>query len=129
MRLSYLRDDCHKQAINHIRESRQFELMYTLQGKTQPTCHMLSTLSPRMVQDHTYLTWSTYSNPSRVIGSVGQSLLPRKRAPDIIHSTPADRSMGPYPFSLPSQPMKQWRKPNICRQQATRLAGPINTSM
>jgi hypothetical protein len=26
----YLRADCHKQAITHIRESRQFELMYTL---------------------------------------------------------------------------------------------------
>jgi hypothetical protein len=26
-----------------------------------------------MVQDHTYLTWSTYSNPSHVIDSTGQS--------------------------------------------------------
>jgi hypothetical protein len=34
--------------------------------------------------------------------------------------------MGPYPVSLLSQPMKQWRKPNICRQQATRLTGPIS---
>jgi hypothetical protein len=34
-------------------------------------------------------------------------LLPRKWAPDTIHSTSADRSMGPYPVSLPSQPMKQ----------------------
>jgi hypothetical protein len=29
-----LRDDCHKQAVTHIRESRRFESMYTLQGKT-----------------------------------------------------------------------------------------------
>jgi hypothetical protein len=28
-------------------------------------------------------------------------------APDTIHSTPADRSAGPYPASLPNQPMKQ----------------------
>jgi hypothetical protein len=34
-------------------------------------------------------------------------LLPRKRAPDTIHSTPADRSAGPYLASLPNQPMKQ----------------------
>jgi hypothetical protein len=63
MSLSYLRDDCHKQAVTHIRESRWFESMYILQEKTRPTWHTLPTLSPRMVQDHTYLTWSTYSNP------------------------------------------------------------------
>jgi hypothetical protein len=34
MPLSYLRDDCHKQAVTHIRESQRFKLMYTLQGKT-----------------------------------------------------------------------------------------------
>jgi hypothetical protein len=34
-------------------------------------------------------------------------LLPRKRAPDTIHSMLADRSAGSYPASLPSQPMKQ----------------------
>jgi hypothetical protein len=51
---------------------------------------------------------------------------PEKRAPDTIHSTPSDRSVGSYPVSLPSQPMKQWRKPNICRQQATRLTGLIS---
>jgi hypothetical protein len=31
-------------------------------GETQPTRHTLSTLSPRMTHDHTYLTWFTYSN-------------------------------------------------------------------
>jgi hypothetical protein len=33
MLLSYLRDDCHKQAVTHIWESRWFESMYTLQRK------------------------------------------------------------------------------------------------
>jgi hypothetical protein len=33
MTLSYLRDDRRKQAVTHIRESRRFESMYTLQGK------------------------------------------------------------------------------------------------
>jgi hypothetical protein len=62
-------------------------------GKTRPTHHTLSTLSPCMVQDHTYLTWSTYSNPSRGVDKFGWiTLLPRKRVPDIIHSMPADRS-------------------------------------
>jgi hypothetical protein len=109
MQLSYLRDDCHKQAVTYIRESRWFKSMYTLQGKAQPTHHMLSALSPCMVQDHTYLTWCTYSDLSR---SRQQSwawpLLLRKRALDTIHSTLTDWSTGPYPISFSSQPMKQW---------------------
>jgi hypothetical protein len=36
------------------------------------------------------------------------SLLLRKRASDTIHSTPADRSVCPYPVSLPRQSLKQW---------------------
>jgi hypothetical protein len=51
--LSYLCDDCHKQAVTHIWESRRFESMYTMQRKIRPTCHTLSTLDLRMVQDHT----------------------------------------------------------------------------
>jgi hypothetical protein len=50
----------------------------------------------------------------------------QKRAPDIIHSTPADRSISSYPISLLSQPMKQWRKANIYRRHATRLTGHIS---
>jgi hypothetical protein len=55
-----------------------------------------------------------------------ESLLLRKRAPDTIPNTPADRSVGPYPVPLPSQPMKQWRKPNTYQQQATRFTRPIS---
>jgi hypothetical protein len=93
----------------HIRESRWFESMYTLQGKTRSTRHTHPTLSPRMVPDHTYLTWSTHSNLSWVTDRFERiTLLLRKRAPDTIPHMPADRSMGPYLISLPSQPMKQW---------------------
>jgi hypothetical protein len=53
MPLSYLRDDCHKQAATHIRESRRFESMYTLQGETRPTRHTPSTLDLCMVPEHT----------------------------------------------------------------------------
>jgi hypothetical protein len=49
-----------------------------------------------------------------------------KRAPDTILSTPADLSTGPYLVSLPSQLMKQWRKPNIHQQLATRFTGSIS---
>jgi hypothetical protein len=52
MPLSYLRDDYHKQAVTHIRESRRFESMYTLQGKTQSTRHTPSTLDLGMAPDH-----------------------------------------------------------------------------
>jgi hypothetical protein len=34
-------------------------------GETWPTHHTHPTLSPRMVLDHTYLTWSTHSDLSR----------------------------------------------------------------
>jgi hypothetical protein len=53
-------------------------------------------------------------------------VLPRKRAPNTIPSTMADRSAGPYPVSLPSQPVKQWRKSNIHQQQTTRFTGLIS---
>jgi hypothetical protein len=56
MSLSYLRANDYKQAVTHIRESRQFESMYTLQGKIRPTHHTHSMLSIRMVPDQTYLT-------------------------------------------------------------------------
>jgi hypothetical protein len=46
MLLSYLREDCHKQAVTHIRESRRFESMYTLQGK--PNQH--ATRFPRSIR-------------------------------------------------------------------------------
>jgi hypothetical protein len=64
----------------HIWESRWFESMYTLQGKTRPTRHMHPTLSPCMVSDHTYLTWSTHSNILWVIDRFKRiPLLPRKK--------------------------------------------------
>jgi hypothetical protein len=94
MPLNYLRDDYHKQAVTHIWESRWFESLYTLQGKTWPTCHTLSTLSPHMVYDHMYFTRSTYSNLSYSHQQIWTDPLhPRRRAPDTIHSTPAVRSI------------------------------------
>jgi hypothetical protein len=101
--------------------------MYTLQGKTRPTRHVpfprQSTYARRTLPAGGPHTWQPFmSRQQRWIGS----LLPRKRTPVSIHSTPADRSVGPYPISLSSQPMKQWRKPNICRPPATRLTGPIS---
>jgi hypothetical protein len=68
---------------NHVRESRWFKTIYTLQEKTRPTHHTLSTLGLRMALDHTYLTWSTYSNLSwGCQQGWTDALLPRKNAPD-----------------------------------------------
>jgi hypothetical protein len=73
-------------------------------GETQPTRHTLFTLSPRMVHDHTYLTWSTYSNLSYSRQLIWTDLLhPRRRASDIIHSTTVIRFVGSYPASLSQQ--------------------------
>jgi hypothetical protein len=101
--------------------------MYTLQGKNRPTWHV------RFPHQSTYArctlpvggphTWQPSTSRRQ---SWTESLLPRKRAPDTIPSTSADQSMGPYPASLPSQPMKLWRKPNIHQQQTTRFVRPIS---
>jgi hypothetical protein len=81
-----------------------------------------------MVPDHTYLTWSTHSNLScSGPQSWAGSLLLRKRAPNIIHSTSADWSVSSYPVSLPSQSIKQWgAKPTFCWWLTTRFTGPIS---
>jgi hypothetical protein len=47
MSLSYLRDDCHKQVVTHIRESWRFESMYTLQGKSDQHVTYASHFSSR----------------------------------------------------------------------------------
>jgi hypothetical protein len=68
MPLNYLYDDCHKQAVTHIWESRWFESMYNLQGKTWPTRHVrfLRTVPVR-------------GNLSWVINKVGQSHCSREK--------------------------------------------------
>jgi hypothetical protein len=53
-------------------------------------------------------------------------LHPRRRAPNTIHSTPAIRYVGPYPASLPQQPMEQWEKSSFCWQLTIRLIGPTS---
>jgi hypothetical protein len=101
--------------------------MYTLQGKTRPTRHVRfprqSTYAQRTLPTGGPRTWQPSTSHRQ---GWTESLLPRKRAPDTIPSTPADRSIGPYPVSLPSQPMKQWRKSNTHKQQATRFTGHIS---
>jgi hypothetical protein len=101
--------------------------MYTLQGKTRPTRHVRFphqfTYARRTLPAGGPYTWQPSTSRRQ---SWTKSLLLRKRAPDTIPSTPTDRSGDTYPVSLPSQPMKQWRKSNIHQQQATRFTGPYH---
>jgi hypothetical protein len=101
--------------------------MYTLQGRTRSTRHVRfpcqSMYAQRTLPTGGPHTWQPFTSHRQ---SWTESLQPRKRAPDTIPSTPADRSTGPYSVSLPSQPMKQWRKSNIQQQQATRFIGPYH---
>jgi hypothetical protein len=68
MSLSYLRDDCHKQAVTHIRESRRFKSMYTLQGKTRPTWYVRfprqSTYAQRLLPAGSPHTWQLFVKSS-----------------------------------------------------------------
>jgi hypothetical protein len=81
------------QVVTHIRESRWFESMYTLQGKPDTHDTYTSRASPHMP-----LVRFLRGVPVRgnLLRSCQQHwtklLLPRKRAPVPIHSTPADWS-------------------------------------
>jgi hypothetical protein len=130
MPLSYLRDDCHKQTVTHIRESWRIELMYTLQGKTWPTHHTLSTLNLRMVQDHTYLTWSTYSNPSHHHQQRWQSHCSWEKW--LPTQSIARRLTDPWVRTQFLSRASHWSsggKATLCWWQTNRITGPTNTSM
>jgi hypothetical protein len=111
----------------HIWESRWFKLMYTLQGKTWPTCYTHPTLSPRMVLDHTYLMWSMHSILSWVADRFGWiPLLLRKRFPT---QSLAHRSTDPWIRTQSLSQVNQWSsrlKPSFYRWQPTRLTGLIS---
>jgi hypothetical protein len=101
MPLSYLRADGRKQAVTHIRESRRFESMYTLQGKPD----QYATCIPRLVRvwsqiiriSHGHRIATFHESPTDLDGSY---YFREKGIPDYIPSTPPDRSMGPHPVSL-----------------------------
>jgi hypothetical protein len=96
-------------------------------GETQPAHHTLSMLSPRMVHDHMYLTWSTYNNLSYSRQQIWiDPLHPRRRAPDTIHSMTAIRSVGPYLASLPQQPKSSGEKSTPVDNRLLGLPGPYH---
>jgi hypothetical protein len=110
-----------------IRELRRFESMYTLQPKTRPTRHTLSTLRPCMALDYSYLTWSTYSNLSQVVDRFGWIPLLLRNKDSWLQPQHTGWPICGSPPSF-SPPHSQWSsrlKPSFYRWQATRLTGPI----
>jgi hypothetical protein len=80
-----------------------------------------------MVHDHTYLTWSTYSNLSYSRQKIWTDPLhQRRRAPDTIHSMTAIRSTGPYPASLSQQPKSSGEKLIPVNNWLLGLPGPYH---
>jgi hypothetical protein len=106
--VNLLCDGCHKQAVL-ISESHSDSNRYTpCKGKPAQHDTYVSHASPRTPDVRFPRAVPVHDNLSRVVDIFGWiPLLPRKRAPDTIHSMSADRFMGPYPVSLLSQPMKQ----------------------
>jgi hypothetical protein len=104
--------------------------MYTMQGKTQPTHQTHPTLSPCIVLDHTYLTWSTHSNLSWVIDRFGHiPLLSRKKR--LPTQSPARWLTDPRVHTQFLSQANQWRsrlKLGFCWWQATWLTRPISLS-
>jgi hypothetical protein len=108
MPLSYLRDDCHKQAVTHIRESRRFESMYTLQGKTRPTRHVRFHTSPRTLGIRFLRAAPYVATFHESLTELSRPIAPEKKGSRHNPQRTADRSAGLYPASILSQPMKQW---------------------
>jgi hypothetical protein len=129
MSLSYLRDYCHKQPVTHIRESRWFESMYTLQGKTDQH----ATYFPRSVhicsKTIRILHGPHIATFCIIVNNDGQRHFREKRFP--IQST-ARRLVDPWVRIQFLSRASHWRsggKVTLGWWQITRLTGPINTSM
>jgi hypothetical protein len=67
-----------------------------------------------------------HGNLSRVINKVGRMHWSWEKVLPTPPLSPIEWSMGPAPVYLPTQPLKQSLKPSTCRQQTTRLTGPIS---
>jgi hypothetical protein len=99
--LSYLCDDCHKQAVL-ISESRD-DLNRCTPCRGKPDQH--ATCFPHSV--HVWPSTIRISRGPRIATfHIAVNIFeqihcpPSRRAPDTIHNTMADRSAGPYPTSL-----------------------------
>jgi hypothetical protein len=93
MSLSYLREDCHEQAVTHIRESRRFESMYTLQGKLDQHDTYASHTSPRTPGVRFLRAVPIRGNLPRAADRVGRSHCSREKG--LSTQSPAHRLTDP----------------------------------
>jgi hypothetical protein len=100
--------------------------MYTLQGKTWSTWHVRFprqfTYARRTLSVGSPHTWQPFTSHRE---SWAGPLLPRKRAPDTIHSTPTDPRVHTQ-FLSRANLEAVGAKPTIYQRQATRLTGSIS---
>jgi hypothetical protein len=95
-------------------------------GKTRSTRHTLFTLSPCMTIDHTYLTWSTYSNLSCSHQQIWTDPLPQEEG--LLTQSTTRWLTNPWVRTQLLSHNRKWssrEKSNFCWQLATRLTGPI----
>jgi hypothetical protein len=89
--------------VTYIRESRRFESMYTLQGKTRYTQHARfsrqSTYATQTLSAGNPPTWQHFASHQQ---RWTNPTTPEKRAPNTILSTSGDRSIGPPPSFSPN---------------------------
>jgi hypothetical protein len=98
-------------------------------GETRPTRHTLPTLSPRMVQDHTYLTWFTYSNLTFYDTPTDLDRSHCSCEKGLSTQSTTHRLTDPWVHTQFLSWANQWsmgRKPSSCRWPTTRLTGPIS---
>jgi hypothetical protein len=126
MSLCYLRDDCHKQVVTHIRESWRFKSMYTLQGKPDQHATYAFHASPHTPGVCFMRAVSVHGNLSWVFDRVEQVHCSREEGPptqSIVRRWPIHGSVP----SFSPEPANEavGTKASIYRRPATRLTRPI----
>jgi hypothetical protein len=126
--INYVKTDT-RQAVTHIRESRRFESMYTLQGKTWSTWHVRfprqSTYATRMLPADGPNTWQHFTLTQQ---SWIDSLLSRKSASDST-SQPSWVARGTRLSFSPNTTIEAVRlSQTSVYEKATRLTGPISSA-
>jgi hypothetical protein len=111
----------------HIRESRRFKSIYTMQGKTRSTRHMHLTVSPRMVQTICISRGQCIAIFCEVINSDGQSHCSTKNGLPTQFTTRWLTNSRVRTQFLPR--VDHWSsggKVTLCWRQTTRLTRPIS---
>jgi hypothetical protein len=95
-------------------------------GETWSTCHTHFTFDPHMALNHTYLTWSMYSNLSWVVNRVRQMHYSREK---VLLNPPLSPAEWPVGSASVFSQHNRWSsalKPSICWWQTIRLTEPIS---